>query len=100
MASRARPDADLSIGFGLASSNAVRCPAQPDSALDCDRSALQRASSCEDRDVARNIRLEGCFNLRDLGGHESTDGRRVRAGCLFRSDELHALTAGDLEVLS
>jgi protein-tyrosine phosphatase len=58
------------------------------------------ASSCEDRDVARNIRLDGCFNLRDLGGYESTDGRRVRAGCLFRSDALHALTAVDLEVVS
>ena len=27
-------------------------------------------------------------------------GVGVRAGCLFRSDELHALTAGDLEVVS
>ena len=44
--------------------------------------------------------LEGCLNLRDLGGYETTDGRRVRTGCLFRSDELHQLTDRDLEAVS
>lgn len=47
----------------------------------------------------RHIPLEGNLNLRDLGGYQSGDGRRVRTGCLFRSDELHRLTDADLEVL-
>ena len=44
--------------------------------------------------------LEGCLNLRDIGGYEGADGRRVRAGCVFRSDELHTLTDADLEVVA
>ncbi|HUR76568.1 MAG TPA: tyrosine-protein phosphatase [Acidimicrobiales bacterium] len=48
----------------------------------------------------RHVPLEGCFNLRDLGGHESTLGGTVRRGCLFRSDELHHLTDADLEVVA
>ena len=48
----------------------------------------------------RHVLLEGCLNLRDLGGYETVDGRRVRFGCLFRSDELHALTDADLEAVS
>jgi protein-tyrosine phosphatase len=48
----------------------------------------------------RHILLEGSLNLRDLGGYESADGRLVRAGCVFRSDELHALTDADVAVIS
>jgi protein-tyrosine phosphatase len=40
--------------------------------------------------------LEGSLNLRDIGGYASADGRVVRTGCLYRSDELHALTDADL----
>jgi protein-tyrosine phosphatase len=47
----------------------------------------------------RHVLLEGCLNLRDLGGYETADGRRVRFGCVFRSDELHALTDADLEAV-
>lgn len=47
-----------------------------------------------------HVALEGIFNLRDLGGYETVDGRVVRNGCLFRSDELHALTESDLEVVA
>jgi protein-tyrosine phosphatase len=47
----------------------------------------------------RHILLEGCLNLRDIGGYESVDGRRVRTACVYRSDELHALTDADLEAL-
>jgi protein-tyrosine phosphatase len=45
---------------------------------------------------SRHVLLEGCLNLRDIGGYETRDGRRVRTGCVFRSDELHALTDEDL----
>ena len=47
----------------------------------------------------RHILLEGSLNLRDLGGYASRDGRVVRSGCVFRSDELHALTDADLDIV-
>ena len=48
----------------------------------------------------RLVRLDGCFNLRDLGGFvTSPGGRRVRRGMVFRSDALHELTANDVEVV-
>ena len=43
--------------------------------------------------------LEGSLNLRDIGGYATADGHVVRTGCLYRSDELHALTDADLEVV-
>jgi protein-tyrosine phosphatase len=47
----------------------------------------------------RYIRLEGNLNLRDLGGYETGSGQLVRGRCVFRSDELHALTGPDLDVV-
>lgn len=46
----------------------------------------------------RLVALEGTMNLRDLGGYRGIGGRQVRWGRVFRSDALHALTAGDLAV--
>jgi len=48
----------------------------------------------------RHVLLEGSLNLRDIGGYETSDGRHVRVGCVFRSDELHALTDADLETVA
>lgn len=42
----------------------------------------------------RRVALEGTCNFRDLGGYATTDGRRVRAGALFRSDNLSRLGEG------
>ena len=47
-----------------------------------------------------HVRLEGNYNLRDLGGYETADGRVVKTGRLFRSDELHGLTDADLDVIA
>ncbi len=46
--------------------------------------------------VERLLPLEGSANFRDLGGWRTEDGRRVRAGRLFRSDALHHLTGADV----
>jgi len=43
--------------------------------------------------------LEGAYNVRDLGGLPTLDGRRVRTGRLFRGDSLDGCSAGDIEVL-
>jgi protein-tyrosine phosphatase len=47
----------------------------------------------------RRVALEGSVNFRDLGGYETTDGRRVKWGQVFRSDNLGRLTDRDLSVL-
>jgi protein-tyrosine phosphatase len=48
----------------------------------------------------RRLPLEGTPNFRDLGGYETTDGRFVRWGMLYRSGVLTSLTPSDLGYLS
>jgi protein-tyrosine phosphatase len=43
--------------------------------------------------MKRIIEIPGAINLRDFGGYETTDGRRVRSGVLFRSGMLAGLTS-------
>ena len=47
----------------------------------------------------RRVQLEGGVNFRDLGGYETIDGRRVKWGQLFRSDNLGRLTDRDVTYL-
>lgn len=47
----------------------------------------------------RRLPLEGADNFRDLGGYRAADGRRVRWGVLFRSNDLSGLTASDRDYL-
>ena len=42
------------------------------------------------------IELQGCSNLRDLGGYRAVDGRRLRMGRVFRGASLANLTDTDL----
>lgn len=42
--------------------------------------------------LERHLRLEGTYNVRDIGGYPASDGRRTRWRRLFRSDSLHGLT--------
>ncbi len=46
------------------------------------------------------LRLIGAPNFRDLGGIPTRDGRRVRNGQIFRSDDLSRLTTDDFEILT
>lgn len=48
---------------------------------------------------ARDIELLDTFNLRDLGGYRTDDGRRVRWRTLFRGAALHRLRGPDLEAV-
>jgi protein-tyrosine phosphatase len=43
--------------------------------------------------------LEGVRNFRDIGGHRTADGRRVRTGEVFRSAHLAEATDADLKLL-
>lgn len=44
---------------------------------------------------SRRLPVEGCYNLRDLGGYETGDGRRVRWRRVLRGDAVHRLTDAD-----
>jgi len=46
-------------------------------------------------DDTRLLPLTGGFNLRDFGGYATADGRRVKAGMLYRSGTMFMLTAED-----
>jgi protein-tyrosine phosphatase len=48
----------------------------------------------------RVLPLEGAHNFRDLGGYAAADGRRLRWGRLFRSDDISKLSDADLAYLS
>jgi protein-tyrosine phosphatase len=47
----------------------------------------------------RRVPLEGSVNFRDLGGYEAADGRRVKWGRVFRSDNLGRLTDRDVSMV-
>jgi protein-tyrosine phosphatase len=46
-------------------------------------------------DTRRVLGLQGATNFRDLGGYQTTDGRRVRWNMVYRSNKLSALTPAD-----
>ncbi len=50
--------------------------------------------------AVRLLALEGGRNFRDLGGYETTDGRVVKWGHVFRSGVMHELTDNDYTYLS
>jgi protein-tyrosine phosphatase len=45
----------------------------------------------------RRVPLQGSVNFRDLGGYETVDGRRMKWGQVFRSDNLGRLTDRDVK---
>lgn len=47
----------------------------------------------------RFVDLRQIFNFRDLGGLETRDGRTVRTGLVYRSDQLGFATDEDIDVL-
>jgi len=48
----------------------------------------------------RHIQLIGARNFRDFGGYQTTGGRMVKIGVLFRSDSLHQLSTEDFNRIS
>jgi protein-tyrosine phosphatase len=50
-------------------------------------------------DSQRHIDLDGQANFRDLGGYQTTDGRSVKWGQVYRSGRLSQLTDEDLQQL-
>ena len=52
------------------------------------------------REDYRKLPFTGAHNFRDLGGYKTEDGRTLKWGKLYRSDDLHLLTDEDLKYLS
>ena len=50
------------------------------------------ATNLPDIDPRRAIPVKGAYNVRDLGGYETSDGRQVRWRTLFRAADIHALS--------
>ena len=57
------------------------------------------AANLPDIDPRRAIAVEGAYNVRDLGGYETEDGRQTRWGALFRAADIHALSPSDQSTL-
>ena len=45
------------------------------------------------------IELDGAYNMRDIGGYGTTDGKRVSYGVLYRSDRFQMATERDCRIL-
>lgn len=45
-----------------------------------------------DQPTSRYLRWDACYNVRDLGGHTTTDGATTRWGALVRGDSVGRLT--------
>ena len=50
------------------------------------------AAHLPDIDPRRAIPVEGAYNVRDLGGYETADGKQLRWRTLFRAADIHALS--------
>lgn len=60
---------------------------------------VKAASGAVITTAERLLPLQGATNFRDLGGYKTADGKTVKWGKLFRSDELAGLTASDIAYL-
>lgn len=47
----------------------------------------------------RLVNLDGTYNFRDCGGYETIEGRRVKWGLLYRSDQLSNISERDITFL-
>ncbi len=60
---------------------------------------LTAAGLVQGGDDRRHVPLDGQSNFRDLGGYETTDGRKLKWGEVFRSGELPRLSDADVDRL-
>ena len=67
--------------------------------LICGLSLCLSPALAEENGHKRVIALKGTQNTLDIGGYETTDGRQVRWGVIFRSDKLSRLLKSDFQQL-
>ncbi len=67
----------------------------------CDRSTpladrpIPAELPAAERSAYRKLPMDGAHNFRDLGGYETSDGRRLKWGMLYRSDKLSDISPTD-----
>ncbi len=54
------------------------------------------ATNLDQMSEERLLKFSGTYNFRDMGGYQTGDGRTMRRGLLFRSDDLSRLSKQDL----
>jgi len=59
----------------------------------------QKNNTKQEAEHVRHIELEGEPNFRDLGGYETTDGKTIKWGEIYRSGKFSKLTEKDVEIL-
>jgi protein-tyrosine phosphatase len=52
-------------------------------------------TNLQEPQLERLVKLEGAYNLRDLGGYKTKDGNVTKWGRFYRADGLHKLTEAD-----
>ena len=57
------------------------------------------AANLPEIDPRRAVSVEGAYNVRDLGGYETRDGRTTRWGKYLRADTLMNLTPAGVQTL-
>ena len=50
-------------------------------------------------ELTRKLPIDGTHNFRDLGGYQTTDGRRLKWGLIYRADKLSELSGQDQRYL-
>jgi protein-tyrosine phosphatase len=50
-------------------------------------------------EVNKPIKLDSAYNIRELGGYKTVDGRVTKKGVYLRGDGTHSLTPADLDIL-
>ncbi|MFD0699980.1 tyrosine-protein phosphatase [Myroides pelagicus] len=53
----------------------------------------------QDMQLPLLIPMEGAVNFRDVGGYDTSTGKKVLTGRIFRSAEISTLAANDLKLL-
>ena len=69
-------------------------------ACQSEKSKTSDETSASTETWQRHVELEGQSNFRDLGGYQTTDGKTVKKGLIFRTGELPELTESDVEILA
>ena len=53
-----------------------------------------------EKEPGQSLGIESVPNLRDLGGYKTVDGKKVGAGLLYRSNQLHKIPPADMEKIA
>lgn len=56
-------------------------------------------STITDREEQRHLQINGMYNVRDIGGYTTTDGRTTRWRTVIRADSPHRLTTTEQQTL-